>query len=75
MRTLIVVFALSLGGCSYFNSMTSSSGAGTAYDPSKIYLGYAPVVIDADLADHYRCAAGLLVCERFGSRMQCRCTY
>jgi hypothetical protein len=76
MRAISLVLLVLLGGCSFFDSVTSGAGpSGTAYDPPKIYLGSSTLLIPAKQVDHYACIDRPLVCEHFGAQMECRCLY
>jgi hypothetical protein len=76
MRAVTLVLLVFLGGCSIFDSASSgSSQASYYYDQSKVYLGRSAVMIPAREVDHYACIGQPLLCERWGSQMQCRCMY
>lgn len=74
MRAVSLVLLLLLGGCSVLDSM-SSRLAQSNHDPSKIYLGTSTLMIPAKQVGHYACVEQPMVCERFGTDMQCRCLY
>lgn len=79
MRMLGMVALLSgLSGCSLLDSIVAggvNGGAAAAfyYDPSKIYLGRSTVTIRARDAEHYGCIGRPMLCNDFGSSMECRC--
>lgn len=75
MRAFVLFLALSLTGCSAFGSMLASDSSGADYDPTRVYLGDSTVTIRASDEDRYGCARGPMLCERFGTGMECRCPY
>lgn len=72
MKTLAVVVLSLLGGCGILEQL--SSGSGSSYDPTKIYLGDSVVTIAAHDADHYGCVDSVMVCDRLTvAKMICHC--
>ncbi len=83
MRALIILSLVSLSGCSVMDSIlgppagrpSSTFGTTAQNDPTKVYLGRSTVLIDESEAHNYACAQGPVYCERFGVKMECRCTF
>lgn len=69
MRVLTVVLLSLLSACGAWDEIMTREGT----SPPKIYLGNSVVTIKASEADNYGCLRTVMICERFGSKMRCRC--
>jgi hypothetical protein len=69
MKVLTVVLLSLLAACGALDEMMTREGT----SPPKIYLGDSVVTIKATEADNYACLGSIMICERFGSKMRCRC--
>jgi hypothetical protein len=75
MRVSSLLVLVLLGGCSILDSIESGMNGPFGYDPSKIYLDDSVIMVSMRDVDNYACLGRPMLCERFGSKMECRCPH